>query len=176
MARPLWVRILVFLVFVPGTAVVAAPIALAAWAELHRFDLGPWRWLGVAPIVPAAALWVWAIGRFARQGSGTPAPWDPPVGLVSGGPYARVRNPMYVAAVLTVLGQAVLLGSTTVLVYATGLWVAFHLFVTLYEEPTLRRTFGQPYERYLATVPRWIPRLVRLRSPHPPPVDPGRGS
>jgi protein-S-isoprenylcysteine O-methyltransferase Ste14 len=46
-----------------------------------------------------------------------------------------------------------------VLVYGLIVWAAFHAFVTLYEEPVLRRTFGAGYDTYRANVPRWLPRL-----------------
>ena len=43
--------------------------------------------------------------------------------------------------------------------YALLVWVAAHLFVVLYEEPSLRRRFGKSYEAYLRAVPRWLPRF-----------------
>jgi protein-S-isoprenylcysteine O-methyltransferase Ste14 len=97
--------------------------------------------------------------RFALQGVGTPAPVFPTRHLVVQGAYRYVRNPMYVAVTSLVLGQALLLGDTHLLVYAVFPWLAAHVFVLTYEEPTLRRTFGAEYETYCAHVPRWIPRL-----------------
>ena len=96
---------------------------------------------------------------FAASGKGTPAPIDPPRTLVRRGLYRAVRNPMYVGVVTVLLGESLVFNSVCLLVYAIGLWLAFHLFVVLYEEPTLRRTFGMEYQNYCATVPRWIPRL-----------------
>jgi hypothetical protein len=73
--------------------------------------------------------------------------------------YRFVRNPMYVAVLSIIFGQTLLFGSTTLLVYAIALWVAFQSFVMLYEEPTLRMQFGQSYDVYCANVSRWLPRL-----------------
>jgi protein-S-isoprenylcysteine O-methyltransferase Ste14 len=72
---------------------------------------------------------------------------------------------MYVAVVSVILGQALLLGDSKVLAWGLLVWIAFHLFVVGYEEPTLRRTFGDGYEAFRANVPRWIPRLRGWRGP-----------
>jgi protein-S-isoprenylcysteine O-methyltransferase Ste14 len=102
-------------------------------------------------------------GRFAFQGVGTPAPIFPTQHLVVKGFYRYVRNPMYVAVVWVILGQALFLGNIHVLAYAIFVWLAFHSFVLIYEEPTLRKSFGAEYETFCAHVPRWIPRLSRWR-------------
>jgi protein-S-isoprenylcysteine O-methyltransferase Ste14 len=78
--------------------------------------------------------------------------------LVITGSYRYVRNPMYVAIISTVVGQALLLGQRALLTYALVLWVSFHAFVVWYEEPSLKRRFGQQYAAYCATVRRWWPR------------------
>jgi protein-S-isoprenylcysteine O-methyltransferase Ste14 len=58
-----------------------------------------------------------------------------------------------------ILGQALVFGSTDVLVYAAIAWLGTHLFVLLYEEPTLRRRYGAAYDNYRAHVRRWLPRV-----------------
>lgn len=83
--------------------------------------------------------------------------------------YRFVRNPMYVAVVTAILGQALLFGSLALAGYAAAVWLCFHAFVLLYEEPTLRKTFGPEYEAFRAHVPRWIPR----RTPWRPPTSSG---
>jgi protein-S-isoprenylcysteine O-methyltransferase Ste14 len=85
------------------------------------------------------------------------------VRLVVTGLYRHVRNPMYLAVLAIVIGQALLLGSAGTLVYAAGLALGFHLFVVLYEEPTLRARFGDQYAAYCRQVPRWRPRLRPAR-------------
>jgi protein-S-isoprenylcysteine O-methyltransferase Ste14 len=79
--------------------------------------------------------------------------------LVIGGTYRHVRNPMYLAVIATLLGQALLLQRPILLGYAAVVTVAFVAFVRGYEEPTLRRTFGDQYEAYRRAVPGWWPRL-----------------
>jgi protein-S-isoprenylcysteine O-methyltransferase Ste14 len=79
------------------------------------------------------------------------------------GLYRHLRNPMYVGVVLTILGQALWLGSVTLLAYAAVVWAAFFVFVLAYEEPALARQFGAEYEAYRAAVPRWLPRLAPWR-------------
>ena len=70
---------------------------------------------------------------------------------------------MYVAVISLIFGQALLLGSVPVLVYGLVVWLLVHLFVLLYEEPTLQQTFGVQYDAYRAGVRRWIPRLTPWR-------------
>ena len=100
-----------------------------------------------------------SFARFALQGIGTPAPVLPTRHLVATGFYRHVRNPMYVAVTALVVGQGLLFARIGILLYGAVLWLCFHIFVIAYEEPTLRRTFGASFERYLANVPRWVPRL-----------------
>ena len=70
------------------------------------------------------------------------------------GLYRHVRNPIYVAVVAIVLGQAALFGNAHLLWYGALLWLAFHAFVVAYEEPTLQQTYGAQYEDYRGNVPR----------------------
>ena len=104
--------------------------------------------------------------RFAVQGLGTPAPVFPTRHLVVKGLYRYVRNPMYVAVVAMILGQALIFGNLNLLAYGSFVWLMFHLFVLAYEEPTLKASFGSEYEVFRSAVPRWIPRLTPARSPH----------
>jgi protein-S-isoprenylcysteine O-methyltransferase Ste14 len=93
------------------------------------------------------------------EGLGTPVPVAAPERLVVGGVYRYVRNPMYVAILAIVVGQALLLGQLGLLLYAAGIWVIAAAFVRFYEEPTLTRRFGADYEAYRRAVPAWWPRL-----------------
>jgi protein-S-isoprenylcysteine O-methyltransferase Ste14 len=102
--------------------------------------------------------------RFALQGLGTPAPVFPTRHLVVTGLYRYVRNPMYVAVAIAIFGQGLILGSVALLEYGGLVWLMFHLFVLVYEEPALRASFGSEYKSFCAEVPRWIPRLTPWRS------------
>ncbi len=94
---------------------------------------------------------------FAVFGSGTPAPIDAPKRLVTRGCYRYTRNPMYVAVLTVVMGWATLFGAAVLAGYGVVLFVAFSLFIRLYEEPRLAREFGEEYAAYVGRVGRWVP-------------------
>jgi protein-S-isoprenylcysteine O-methyltransferase Ste14 len=149
---------LLFVAVVPGTVIGLVPWWLArATPPEDRFD----GWLalvaGAALIAVCLPLFVAFNFRFVWEGHGTPAPIAPTERLVVGGPFRWVRNPGYVAVIGLVVGEGLLYGSPRVLVYAALLWLGFHIFVVLYEEPTLRRTYGAEYDDYCRRVSRWIP-------------------
>lgn len=152
-----------------SAAIATVFIALQAWYLPHWFGVpgnrdaprhAPPRLLGAVPLLAGAALMLACVWRFGSQGEGTPAPFDPPRRLVVAGPYRYVRNPMYWGMGLFLLGEAVLFAEASVraVVYGAALVAVVNLFVLLYEEPALRRGFGDEYKRYCAAVPRWLPR------------------
>jgi protein-S-isoprenylcysteine O-methyltransferase Ste14 len=102
-----------------------------------------------------AVLAVWCVFTFALLGKGTPAPFDPPRKLVIQGPYRFTRNPMYLGAGFALTGVSILYESWPLLIYTGIFLLAAHLFVIWYEEPTLRRTFGEGYDIYTLKVKRW---------------------
>jgi protein-S-isoprenylcysteine O-methyltransferase Ste14 len=146
-----------FLVAAPGTAAGLVPWLLTDWESDD-----PWIGLvllGALLLAAGAAVVLHAFWRFVWEGIGTPAPVAAPQRLVVGGIYRHVRNPMYVAVLAMILGQALLLGRPVLLAYAALLWLVFASFVRLYEEPTLGDRFGEDYEAYRRAVPAWLPRL-----------------
>jgi protein-S-isoprenylcysteine O-methyltransferase Ste14 len=160
----LWPTIgtIVFVLVVPGSVVVYVPFLLSRWRlRAPFFGWEATRWLGLLLFTGGVPIFVDFIVRFVREGRGTPAPVAPTRHLVVGGCFRYVRNPGYIAVLALLLGQALFFGSTAVLLYALGVGLAFHAFVVLYEEPTLRRQFGAEYEAYCRHVSRWIPRLRR---------------
>jgi len=116
---------------------------------------------GLVAIALGASILIRCIVDFARVGRGTLAPVDPPLTLVIRGLYRYVRNPMYVGVVLVLLGESALFGSTSLLLYAALFFLLANLFVMVYEEPSLRARFGEPYEQYRRSVGRWIPRRMQ---------------
>lgn len=152
---------LLFLLIAPGSIAVWVPWMLSRW-QMHPplLNLSLFRLLGVTLIILGLPLLLDSFARFALEGLGTPAPIAPPTRLVVSGFYRYVRNPMYVGVVFLILGQALFLGSTPLLSYCAFIWAAFHIFVLIYEEPSLRQTFGQQYETFCTNVPRWIPRVT----------------
>jgi protein-S-isoprenylcysteine O-methyltransferase Ste14 len=150
-------KTLIFMAIAPAMVTIYLPYALL---PSGRVPLpGSVRYLGLLPIVVGALAECWCAWDFAVKGRGTPAPFDPPKELVARGLYRRVRNPMYVAVMSILAGEALFFASRTLAVYALAVFVWFNLFVLLYEEPTLRRKFGEAYERYCEAVPRWLPLL-----------------
>ncbi len=154
-------KTLVFSILVPGTVAGIIP-----WLILQGAGgivlLIPSLWmLGFLPLLLGVGLYLWCAGAFTLIGKGTPAPIDAPVILVNKGPYRWVRNPMYIAVLSVIIGEAILFRSFPLVEYALLVGVVVHLFVVFVEEPSLRSQFGESYLTYLRTVPRWIPRSPR---------------
>ncbi len=148
---------LAFFVVAPGTIAGLGPWLVTRWRVGPAFfGVEYFRLLGVALIAAGLVPLVASFARFVFEGFGTPNPAAPPVRLVTGGFYRWTRNPMYVGIVVIVLGQALYFGSVALVAYAALAWLAFHLRVVLYEEPTLRRMFGAEYQAYCTRVPRWV--------------------
>jgi len=134
------------------------PSRFLSWSGIVRpAAMGGPQILGMLIGSAGAVVALWCIGTFARTGKGTPAPFDPPRKLVIRGPYRFVRNPMYTGAGLALAGAALFYESVFLLLYVGIFLLAAHLFVVLYEEPTLRRTFREDYEAYCHRVRRWRP-------------------
>ena len=123
------------------------------------------RLLGAVLLGPGIIGLLDSFARFAVQGVGTPAPVFPTRRLVVTGLYCYVRNPMYIAVVSTIVGQALILGNGALLEYGGFVWLLFHAFVLIYEEPTLQESFGSEYNAYCNGVRRWIPRLTAWSGP-----------
>jgi protein-S-isoprenylcysteine O-methyltransferase Ste14 len=151
---------IVFLFAAPGIVAGVIPWSISEYRMgPPLLGLAPLRWLGVVLLVFGGALLIETFARFALQGLGTPAPIAPTRTLVVTGSYRIVRNPMYVAVVSLILGQALLFGNVAVLGYGLLIWLTVHIFVLTYEEPTLSESYGTQYDRYRANVRRWLPRL-----------------
>ena len=151
---------LAFLLVAPGIVAGVVPWLLTGW-ELaepigHRW---PIRVAGVVLLVAGGAVLLESFARFVLEGSGTPAPVAPTDRLVVGGLYRHVRNPMYLAVLATILGQALVLWRPILFGYAAAFGLAVWLFVRAYEEPTLTARYGSQYTAYRSSVPGWWPRL-----------------
>ena len=151
----------VFFVVGPGLVAGLVPWLISGWQV--RGPVSPLAIirmaLGGVLLVLAILVLVRAFARFVMEGRGTPAPVAPPERLVVGGDYRFVRNPMYLAVITAVLGQAMIFSSLGLLVYAAALWAITAAFVRWYEEPVLLRRYGDEYERYRLAVRAWLPRL-----------------
>ncbi len=148
----------VFFVLAPGTVAGLVPWWLTGWQARPHLAV-PLQIIGAVLIAAGVIVLVSAFARFVREGAGTPAPAAPTEQLVIGGLYRHVRNPMYLAVLAVIAGQALVLGRPVLLAYAALVWAACAAFVRWYEEPTLRRRYGAQYEAYRRGVPGWWPRL-----------------
>lgn len=155
-------KTLIFTILVPGTVAGIVPwLLLQSSGEATMPSSSIWL-IGLLPFLVGVILYLWCAGAFTLIGHGTPAPIDAPIFLVREGPYQWVRNPMYIAVFMTISGEAILFHSLLLIGYALLFGIIVHLFVTLFEEPSLRHQFGESYEAYLSTVPRWLPRRPRV--------------
>jgi protein-S-isoprenylcysteine O-methyltransferase Ste14 len=157
-----WFKTLIFTIIVPGAVIALIPYLLLSRDPSSFANIGALQLFGLIPMAIGAAIYFRCAWDFASAGKGTPAPIDPPKRLVARGLYRFVRNPMYVGVLLTLLGEAWLFGSRALLAYAAIVFTWEHLFVVFYEEPALKRKFGESYSDYLARTPRWIPRFNSL--------------
>ena len=136
---------------------VAGYIPLVLLRNGARVDTGILSLLAFPLWGIGSIILLWSFWNFLKEGQGTPAPIDPPKELVAVGFYRYTRNPMYVGILAALLGHFLWFGYWNLLIYGIVVFIAFHVFVTYYEEPTLKRKFGAAYEDYLRSVPRWIP-------------------
>jgi len=154
----LFLRSALWSVIMPGTVAVYIPYKIVTVWSPSGVAYSP------ALLIPAIILLIAGISillssiwNFATVGRGTLSPIDAPRRLVITGFYRYVRNPMYIGVLAIVLGESLLFGSAVLAGYAAGLFLVFNLFIMLYEEPALRKRFGEPYRRYCESVGRWLP-------------------
>src|SRR3954452_2828711 len=148
---------LLFLVVAPGIVAGLIPYWMTGWESSHpplALDV-----VGAVLVAAGSLVLLHAFARFVLEGVGPPAPVAPTEHLVVGGAYRYVRNPMYLAVGSVILGQALWLGQTVLLIWLAVFGLMVEAFVRLYEEPTLTERYGASYVRYCQTVPRWWPRL-----------------
>jgi len=144
---------LVFLgLLVAGFSVDAAvfrrvSLALAGWP----------RMLAGAPLALAGLALVLAANQWFRRTGQDPAPWRPSPELIVRGIYRHTRNPMYIGMALFQAGVGTASSAPTVALLALVGLAIVHVTAVLPEESYLTEKFGEPYERYKASVPRYLP-------------------
>ncbi len=158
------IRSIFWAALLPGLLAGYVPWRFFGLDRLHLGPLGLNQVVGLGCVGVGVALLGACIWEFARRGRGTLAPADPPRELVVGGLYRYVRNPMYLSVTAILLGEALAGASRPLFFYWACWFLGVNLFVIFHEEPSLRRRFGTPYERYTERVGRWLPR-VRARTP-----------
>jgi protein-S-isoprenylcysteine O-methyltransferase Ste14 len=97
-------------------------------------------------------------GYRLRLGGGGPGMDTPPERLVTGGPFALCRNPMYLGHLIFLTGLALVLRSWlgAAIALGTAVWLQFRV---RRDERRLGERFGEPYLQYCSRVKRWIPAL-----------------
>ncbi|MFN2502101.1 MAG: isoprenylcysteine carboxylmethyltransferase family protein [Pyrinomonadaceae bacterium] len=154
----LFVRNLFFTILQPGVVTILLPFLILRTSDRGSIpdSLGWPQWIGAATVFVGVSIMASCIIRFATEGKGTISPLDPTKKLVLKGLYRYSRNPMYVGAMLLLVGEATFWMSALVALYAAVVFLAFNLFIILHEEPRLRREFASEYESYLGSVRRWL--------------------
>lgn len=154
----LFILVPIFLIWIPRT------ILLSPY-QIYFFDIGKIRYLGLVPIILGVVIYVSCSGSFVFIGKGTPIPFSPTKKLIITGLYRFVRNPLYLAGVFVLTGEAFLLQSIGIFIYCLVMFGIFNIHVFM-EERFLADQFGADYELYCNSVPRWIPRLKPYRDTH----------
>jgi protein-S-isoprenylcysteine O-methyltransferase Ste14 len=164
MTRARWIVLffeaVAFTILVPGTVLVWLPAAILHPAERTLPEAWTLAHLTAGILLAVgAAIYLRCLWEFGARGRGIPSPVDHPKELVVTGLYRYVRNPMYVGVFVMLVGEVVLYRSWGWLVFALGWFVFINVMIVFYEEPHLRRKFGDSYVRYTNAVGRWIPTL-----------------
>src|SRR5262249_24231462 len=155
----LFLRNVFFVIILPGSVTVTIPYYFILRRRIVIESFGLAQVGGLVAMTSGCYILFRCVWDFATKGRGTLAPVDPPRTLFVQGLYRCIRNPMYLGVMTVLLGESLFFESMALLRYAIGCFVAFHLFVMLYEEPALRSKFGESYTGYCSSVNRWLPRL-----------------
>ena len=146
------------------------PWAISLFGPRYGWDDGRpsyWNLLGLVPVSAGAMVLVWLMVLGFTQASKMPErielDWSPKI-LLTRGPYAFSRHPMYLAELALWLGWAILYGSLAVLAGCLVLCIVVCRLV-LKEERELEAKFGETYREYMLGVPRWLG--IRSRPPGP---------
>ena len=151
-----------------GLFCYAIPIWILNWDfRLFPLEIGVFRFIGLAPIILGIVTMMGFIWSWILSGTGSPLPLDLPKELIVRGSYRFVRNPMYVGFFLMLFGEVLLFKSSALLLYLLMVFLLLHTFVVFVEEPMLKLKFGESYEQYCKSVPRWIPRWKAFREGFP---------
>jgi len=141
-----------FLIWIPYT-ILSSP------DHIYLFEVGVFRYSGLVLIVLGVVIYFWCSHSFVFSGKGTPIPFTPTKELIVTGLYRFVRNPLYIAGVFVLAGEALLFQSIGIFFYCLLMFGGFNFHV-LMEETLLAEKFGASYEQYRNSVPRWIPRIT----------------
>lgn len=146
-------------IVVPSCLLALFPVYDTRWISSNAY-FGLVFFVGIVSFLAGAYLFYTTVHLFISIGKGTLAPWDPTRNLVIQGPYGYVRNPMISGVLAMLSGEALLVGSLLLALFALLLFTLNHVYFILSEEPGLVKRFGRSFEIYRAHVPRWMPRTT----------------
>jgi len=139
----------------PVTVLVVVPL----WIEKNRtIHISYSFLLGSILILSGLIIMFFCISSFIRIGKGTLAPWSPTKKLIIKGLYRYVRNPMILGVLIVLLGEALIISSENILIWAGSFFIINTIYFIIYEEPNLEKRFGTEYREYKRHVSMWIPR------------------
>ena len=154
----LWLAVknILFVILVPSAVAGYLPyLILRKSGDLACPSMSVRTLLSAMLCLPGICILANCVWEFAAYGRATPAPFDPPKRLVAHGMYRYTRNPMYSGVLLILLSETLLFASRAMLIYVIAVFAGFNLYVLLFEEPRLRKRFGESYKGYCRAVPRW---------------------
>ena len=154
-----WAKIGFVVAIIAG---LAAPIAaLAGLDDVGALDVGA---LHVAGLIVTIIGIVLTVGAQLAMGSSWRIGVDPSerTGLVTEGPFAIVRNPIFTAMLVTAVGLTAMVPNVVALAGIVALVAALEAQVRLVEEPYLLHVHGPTYAGYTQRVGRFVPGLGRL--------------
>ena len=158
---------LAFLFLVPPLFLGLIPYKIiTSKVEVYTFKIGAFRFIGTVPILVGIVTIFWCAWSLTFSGKASLWPGFPPGKLVVRGLYRYVRNPIYVGGICILVGEALLFESTNLFLYALAMFGFFNLLIG-FDEYSLKQSFGESYEQYCKSVPRWIPRLKAFRGDTP---------
>jgi protein-S-isoprenylcysteine O-methyltransferase Ste14 len=157
----MFLRWLCAILLLPVMVLAVIPATMLYFSSYHWQPLDPWIAAVAIPLMAVGLLLAFATTRlFHRKGKGTAAPWDPPTVLVIEGPYRHVRNPMIAGVFAMLVAEALIFNSPYLWAWFLLFFLGKTVYIPLFEEKWLEKTFGQKYTTYKNNVPRWIPRLT----------------
>jgi protein-S-isoprenylcysteine O-methyltransferase Ste14 len=113
-------------------------------------------WMGYLLIILGTGLRMWSTLYIGRRKSQE---------IVADGPYSICRNPLYVGSMLVTSGACFCFENLLVALFALLVVLPIHVWVTIAEEKHLHEIFGEKYEEYCRTTPRFWPKLRLYRNP-----------
>lgn len=139
---------------------VPVPLALALVFVHYGAATALWAPIAGALLVALGqGVRLWAvrhIGTISRTRANRYGP------LISDGPYALVRNPLYIGNLFLWIGFVVWSGLLWMLPVAVAIFLLEYVAITGFEASLLREKYPEAYAQYSSAVPAWIPRLGNL--------------